>query len=126
MVFICGSTKEFGEGNNIAHKKTSINCLIIYNAYRTWPINTGTVSGELDKETITLLFSKRLLSSKGLIDDTGKVIIDITRDRFYVDGNMYVSSGDSASSQAGNQDALYMIILKRLGSERLTDLKIIE
>lgn len=116
----------YGEGSEPKYKATDLNVLISYNVYRTWPINSSTVSGEVDKETLVILVSKKYLLESNLLDVNGYWNIDITRDRFLIDGIIYSSSGDTLSSQASDSDLLFMVILKRLGSEKETDLALLE
>lgn len=116
----------FGEDDKNIFTTSTLEVLVGYNVYRTWPINTVTNSGEMDNETCYILMSKTYLISKGLINDAGSINLDLTRDRFIIDGVPYKSSGDTPSSQAHNIDLLYMIILKRLKTEKITDYTIIQ
>ena len=48
-----------------------IEALCYYNAFRNWPINKATVSGELDDENLSILISKNYIEQIGYLNQEG-------------------------------------------------------
>ena len=48
-----------------------IEVLCYYNAFRNWPINESTTSGELDEENLSIMISRQYLNKLGYINENG-------------------------------------------------------
>ena len=48
-----------------------IEALCYYNAFRNWPINKSSVSGEQDEENLSIMVSRQYLADKGYLDSNG-------------------------------------------------------
>ncbi len=44
---------------------------VYYNAFRNWPINKATVTGELDDENLSILISKSYIEQIGYLTSEG-------------------------------------------------------
>jgi hypothetical protein len=109
----------YGEDSGITYKKVDLYGLINYNAYRTWPINIGTSSGELDGENMAILITSKVLSEAGYLDSNGYWDLDSANDRFVINGKIYKSSGDTQVAQADSEALIFMLILKREEEKKL-------
>ena len=103
----------FGEDSGKKYIDIPLEVLIDYNVYRNWPMNRSTFSGEIDKQSIAIIISSRLLEELGYLDKDGYWDFDEGLDRFVLNGKFYRSSGDTTSSQAKNKALLFQVILKR-------------
>lgn len=90
-----------------------IKALGYYNAFRNWPINKSSVSGELDDENLSILISRKYLSSAGYLNADGYFNFNWVEDRFVINGIVYRPTGDTQVSQAKDQAIVFLIILKR-------------
>nr|DAJ84832.1 MAG TPA: hypothetical protein [Caudoviricetes sp.] len=103
----------YGEDSGSKYEDISLNVLIGYNSFRTWPINQATVSGELDNQNMAIYVSARLIRELGYADQYGYWQFDRSLDRFIVNGIVYKSSGDTQVAQAKDDPLLFQVILKR-------------
>lgn len=116
------------------YHRLEIEALCYYNAFRNWPINNPSVSGETDEENLSImvsrkyieeyrggLFWKRNETSTGVETD-GYWDFDWQRDRFVINGITYRPSGDTQVAQAKDEALVFLVILKR---DRDTELKYI-
>lgn len=87
--------------------------LCYYNAFRNWPINTATVSGELDEENLSILVSKDQIGKLGYLNKEGYWDFNWASDRFELNGILYKPSGDTQVAQAHDEAIVFMVILKR-------------
>ena len=71
-------------------QKSSLQALINYNAFRTWPLNVGTPSGELDEINCAMLVSQKQLVEKGFTNNKGYWTFDAALDRFIINGELYI------------------------------------
>jgi hypothetical protein len=92
---------------------TELNALLNYNYMRTWPITVAKESGELDRQSLQAYFNKNYLKSKNLLTPDGNLDYRPDLDRFFIDGQFYKASGDTAVSQAKDKDIFFTVILKR-------------
>lgn len=88
-------------------------CLINYNYLRSWPITAYTDTGEVDKQSMQILLSKKYLQDTGFLTSDGYWQYSPAFDRFYIDGMELKASGDTAASQAFNDDIFITIIMIR-------------
>ena len=111
-----------GEDTIPTYQKVMIEGLVYYNAFRNWPLNTPSISGESDEENCSLWVSVEYLKSledgkyiKTFNDSEVEVYWDINwqEDRFIINGITYRPSGDTQLSQAKDEALVFMVILKR-------------
>lgn len=91
----------------------TIHTLSNYNYMRSWPITVPTESGEIDRQSIQLLFLRKEFVDLGLLLPGGYVKVDPARDRFIIDGLVHKAVGDTFVSQAGTYDVIFSIVVKR-------------
>lgn len=101
------------EDSNNVKETVTLEVQLNYNYMRSWPITSATETGELDRQSIQLLANKQYLSELGYINTSGAFEYNPDLDRFIIDGLVYKSFGDTAVSQAHDDDILVSIILKR-------------
>ena len=111
-----------GEDTIPTYRKVEIEALCSYNAFRNWPLNSYSVSGESDDENCSLLVSmdyiKNLESGrylKTICDSEVDTYWDLNwqEDRFIINGLTYRPSGDTQLAQAKDEALVFMVILKR-------------
>ena len=90
-----------------------IHTLSNYNYMRSWPITVPEESGELDRQSLQLLFLRKEFETLGVLLPGGYLKIDPARDRFIIDGLVHKAVGDTLVSQAGTKDIIFSIIVKR-------------
>ena len=112
-----------GEDYIPKYYRIEIEALCFYNAFRNWPINKATVSGELDEENLSILVTREYIESIGYLNKDGYWDFDWSKDRFVINGQVYKPSGDTQVSQAKDQALVFMVILKR---DRDTKLKYVK
>ena len=104
----------FGEDSDEAfYPDILLEVLVGGNYARQWPINKGTISGELDNQNCTLWVSSNKLLELGYLNADGYWDFDRTLDRFIIDGITYKTSGDTTLAQAKDKTLLFMVVLKR-------------
>lgn len=110
-----------GEDTVPTYRKIKIEGLCSYNAFRNWPLNSTTVSGENDDENCSLLVSMDYLKNfedgkylKTFGDDVDTYWdLNWQEDRFIINGLTYRPSGDTQLAQAKDEALVFMVILKR-------------
>lgn len=90
-----------------------IEALCYYNAFRNWPINKSSVSGEQDEENLSIMISRQYLAERGYLDSNGYFDFNWAEDRFIINGIPYRPTGDTNVSQAKDEAIVFLIILKR-------------
>ena len=88
-----------------------IEVLCYYNAFRNWPINKATVSGELDDENLVILIPKSAIQQ--FLNKDGYFQFNWSEDRFIINGIPYKPDGDTEVAQAKDEPIVFQIILKR-------------
>lgn len=88
-----------------------IEALCYYNAFRNWPINKATVSGELDDENLVILIPKSAILD--YLGPSGYLKFNWSEDRFLINGIPYKPDGDTEVAQAKDEPIVFQIILKR-------------
>lgn len=88
-----------------------IEALCYYNAFRNWPINKATVSGELDDENLVILIPKSAIQQ--FLNKDGYFQFNWSEDRFIINGIHYKPDGDTEVAQAKDEPIVFQIILKR-------------
>ena len=102
-----------GEDYIPKYYRIEIEALCFYNAFRNWPINKATVSGELDEENLSILVTMEYIESIGYLNKDGYWDFDWSKDRFVINGQVYKPSGDTQVAQAKGPAFVFMVILKR-------------
>lgn len=123
-----------GEDTTPYYEKVEIEALCYYNAFRNWPINFASVSGETDEENLSIMISrdyiegleggrfwKKIVSDNGVPTD-GYWDFNWVEDRFQINGITYRPTGDTQVAQAKDEALIFLIILKR---DRDTELRFI-
>lgn len=90
-----------------------LKCLADYNDFRTWPITRHTESGEIDKQTVVILFSIKNLESLGFMNSNGNFDYSSSEDLFVLDGITYKPMGDTNTAQAQDIPLLVQLVLER-------------
>lgn len=103
----------YGEDNLPQYVFNVIEALCYYNAFRNWPINKSSVSGEQDEENLSIMISKQYLADMGYLDSNGYFDFNWAEDRFIINGIPYRPTGDTNVSQAKDEAIIFLIILKR-------------
>lgn len=107
------STNRYGESGGKQFDDIPLSCLANYNYFRTWPVTNNTETGEQDRESVQILFSKPYLQVLGYLDEKGYLTFDPGYDRFIFEGKVCKASGDTSVSQLQGSDAWFSIILRR-------------
>ena len=76
-----------GEDKSPKYTLVLIEALCYYNAFRNWPINKATVSGELDDENLVILIPKSAVQK--YLNDEGYFQFNWSEDRFIINGIGY-------------------------------------
>jgi hypothetical protein len=107
--------QRFGEDSKSIDKSVNIDlkCLMNYNVYRSWPMSEETPSGQIDKESICIIFNKAYLSSLGYINSNNNLDFDPGRDYFIHQGQILKPAGETPAAQAGDDPLLIYIIARR-------------
>lgn len=100
-----------GEDKAPRYKPILLEALCYYNAFRNWPINKATVSGELDDENLVILIPKS--SVKEYLSPQGYFQFNWSEDRFIINGIPYKPDGDTEVAQAKDEPIVFQIILRR-------------
>lgn len=103
----------YGEDSSPQYTFNVIEALCYYNAFRNWPINKSSVSGEQDEENLSIMISRQYLEEKGYLDANGYFDFNWAEDRFIINGIAYRPTGDTNVSQAKDEAIVFLIILKR-------------
>ena len=100
-----------GEDKSPKYHLILIEALCYYNAFRNWPINKATVSGELDDENLVILIPKTAIQQ--YLNRHGYLNFNWSEDRFIINGIPYKPDGDTEVAQAKDEPIVFQIILKR-------------
>ena len=106
-------TLSYGEDSLPQYSFNVIEALCYYNAFRNWPINKSSVSGEQDEENLSIMISRQYLKDRGYLNSNGYFDFNWAEDRFIINGISYRPTGDTNVSQAKDEDIVFLIILKR-------------
>lgn len=104
--------EDTGDLGNMQAPPIAIPVLCNYNYMRSWPITRNTDAGEVDKQSVQILISKKWLNSNGYLTNEGYFNYSPSLDRFRIDGLVHKSQGDTLVSQS-NTDLIFSMILTR-------------
>lgn len=110
-------------GTDVIREEKQILGLIQYNFFRNWPINKASATGEVDKESMVVLFNIEYMKTEGYLNLNEQFDFDPGYDRFVVDGIRYKAMGDSKTAQAKNKAIMLFVILQREEVETGQELK---
>ena len=115
--------QRYGEDDpaNEIYTDITLNVLISYNIFRTWPMTDETAAGALDKESIVMILNKDYLQDNGYLNSDGFFDMNPGQDQFIHRGIKYRSAGETEVGQAGNNPLLVYIILTRENTPTATD-----
>ena len=103
-----------GEDNTVnGYTDVTLRVQLNYNLMRTWPIAFRTETGDLDRQSVQIMINKLYLNGLGYIGANGRFTYDASQDKFIIDGLVHIPVGDTAGSQAYEDDILFTIIVKR-------------
>jgi len=102
-----------GEDLTPVYYGIEIEALCYYNAFRNWPLNQATITGEIDEENLSILISKNKIQELGYLNDNGYWDFNWAEDRFVINGIVYRPSGDTQVAQAKDEALVFLVILKR-------------
>lgn len=103
----------FGEDMGTIYQPIYLEGLFQYNYIKTWPSNMPTISGDLNEIDIVLYISARVLGGNGYMNSLGYWDFNWSDDRFYINGKIYKSCGDSQAAQAKEEALLFFVVLNR-------------
>lgn len=108
---ISGALNRFGEDSEEIKDGINIPCLINYNYMRSWPITQYSEAGEVNRQSMQVLISKKFLKDNGFLTYDGYFDYSPGHDDFAIDGVKYEAAGDTPASQAYTDDLLFTLIL---------------
>lgn len=109
-----------GEDYTPHYYNLTIEALCYYNAFRNWPINKASTTGQLDDENLSIMVSHRYLLDNHYLNDEGYWDFNWVEDRFIINGITYMPCGDTQVSQAKDQALVSLLILKRDRDTKIT------
>lgn len=102
-----------GEDSIQKYFKKPIEALCYYNAFRNWPLNRATTTGELDEENLSIMISGKYLRDHGFMNNNNYWNFNWAMDRFEINGVVYRPTGDTQVAQAKDEALVFMVVLKR-------------
>jgi hypothetical protein len=103
----------YGEGNSNGYSTVTIEALIQFNVFRTWPITKHSPVGESDHQNMALILNREYLSTNGWLTADGQFNFKPEEDLFKHRGITYKCEGTTLSSQAKNDPLHVWVILLR-------------
>lgn len=94
----------------------NLRAIVNYNYMRSWPVTSFEEAGELQAQSIQVLFSMADLEAGGYLTD-GHFSYNPDYDRFVVDGIIRKPAGDSGVSQDNTGPLLYEVIMVEQATE---------
>lgn len=110
------SQDRFGEGSGNTYSKTDLKFSPYFNFFRTWPINTETATGDIDKQNMVAIFNIKALSTLGLLIN-GRFKINSGDDFFIYRGEYYEIGGETPDAVANGDILNEYLILKKVDSK---------
>lgn len=91
----------------------SLPCLVQYNVFKLWPNSKETDTGELDKESVAVIFNRDYLNDMHYLNAHGNFEYNPDTDFFTLNGEKYYAAGDTHAGQAHDTPLHVYLILKR-------------
>jgi hypothetical protein len=111
--FVYGVDRYMEDNAGANYQNITINVLLNYNYFRTWPITFTTESGELDRQSVQVIINKQYLRNLGYISADNNFVFNPDKDTIFIDGKPHRVMGDTMASQASDKDLLVTFIAKR-------------
>lgn len=102
----------YGEDVPSTFENRYVKALCNFNYMRSWPSEEATETGKIDRQSIQILFSKKMLADQGWLTPDGNMDYDDGHDWFIVNGISYFAGGDTPASQAYSDDLLFCITVR--------------
>lgn len=103
----------FEDDLNDGDTDITLEVLIAYNHFRTWPITDNTLQGANDEQNMVVHINKDYLGELGYLTVNGYFDFTPEEDEFYHRGIKYRAFGDTFHSQASDDPLFIQLILKR-------------
>jgi len=103
--------QRFKEDDTNKTADVELKCLCNYNYLRSWPITNNKESGEINAQSVQVLFGKQYLKDLGYLDNDGKFIYNQDYDRFILDGTIRKPVGDTGVSQVFDEAVWVSVIM---------------
>lgn len=87
--------------------------LVAYNTFRTWPVDSRTETGIIDKEYCHLYLNLTYLEENGWLTADKQFDFNPGFDRFWINGLEYKPAGDTGAAQANINPLFQILILER-------------
>jgi len=107
---LISNVDRFGEGESEQTEIIPLKSLVAYNTFRTWPVDSRTPSGTIDKEYCHLYLNLAYLQENNWLTVNKQFDFNPGLDRFWLNGLEYKPAGDTGTSQA-NVDPLFQILI---------------
>lgn len=96
-----GGLDRFQEDNKTERYDTiELKGLILYNVFRTWPIDRDSESGMLDNQNCMVFLTNKVLEDLGYLNTAGYFDFKHDTDWFEIAGIRYRPAGDTQAAQA--------------------------
>lgn len=104
----------FGEDNPTSTFNTiTLEVLLQYNVFRTWPLDANSDLGKVDKESVMVIINREYLEENNWLTANGNLAFDAGKDRFIIDGITYKCDGFTDTSQDQTDPLWTSLILLR-------------
>lgn len=91
----------------------TLEALLQYNYFRSWPIADESPSGTVDSQSMTMFLNISYLNENGWLNAEGNFDFSTEMDRFIHLGLTYICKGFTPVAQAGDEPLLLMVNLQR-------------
>jgi hypothetical protein len=109
-----GGLDRFAEDNVTERFDTiTLEVLIQYNIFRTWPITATSDQGQIDKESVVIYMNKEYLEENNWLTTNNNFKLDAAADRFIIDGITHIAMGNTDVAQDHSDPLWVIVILKR-------------
>lgn len=96
-----------GEDYTPHYYNIQIEALCYYNAFRNWPINKASTTGQLDDENLSIMVSHKYLLDNHYLNSDDYWDFDWVQDRFIINGITYMPCGDTQVAQAKDKALVF-------------------
>lgn len=110
---VVANLDRFGEGEGEQTVPIVLKALVAYNVFRTWPVDSRTLTGVIDKEYCHVYLNLEYLKEAGYLTADNQFDFNPGLDRFWINGLEYKPAGDTGASQANTSPLFQIIILER-------------
>jgi hypothetical protein len=103
---------KFNEEESNSFTTIELKALMLYNTFRTWPLDRHEGTGELDDQNVVALLNVDYLKEQGYLTPQGYFDFQPSKDKFVHLGILYEAEGDTAVAQA-KEDPLHIYLILR-------------